>query len=180
MTLSSAENQAENQKPKTKNTCMAPVRRGRGPLLPSDNGQALPAFPAPPRTVARTRPAVVTSTRPWTAATRPDGRDRTGAADGAGGIARRMSAHILNAGKPAAWCTTAEFRGGDRRLSRDLRNRGLGHVLVDPQALGQRPDADGPVRADRLAVALPEVGKGRLRRAADAPDRPAAGDRAAV
>jgi SRSO17 transposase len=71
-------------------------------------------------------------------------------------LARRMLARALDANIPAAWCTADEFYGGDRHLRRDLQARGVGYVLA--VARNHRVTAragDGPVRADRLAAALP-------------------------
>jgi SRSO17 transposase len=71
-------------------------------------------------------------------------------------LGRRMLARALDAGIPAAWCTADEFYGGDQHLRRDLQARDVGYVLA--VAKSHRVTAcavDGPVRADRLADALP-------------------------
>jgi SRSO17 transposase len=71
-------------------------------------------------------------------------------------LARRMLTRALDAQVPAAWCTADEAYGGDRQLRRDLQARGVGYVLAVAKShrVTARP-ADGPVRADRLAAALP-------------------------
>jgi SRSO17 transposase len=71
-------------------------------------------------------------------------------------LGRRMLARALDAGVPAAWVTADEFYGGDRHLRRDLQTRGVGYVLAVAKShrVTARPD-QGPVRADRLAAALP-------------------------
>jgi SRSO17 transposase len=78
-------------------------------------------------------------------------------------LARRMLARALDAGVPAAWCTADEFYGGDRHLRRDLQARGVGYVLAVAKShrVIARPD-QGPVRADRLAAALPSRAWNRL------------------
>lgn len=71
-------------------------------------------------------------------------------------LGRRMLAHALDAGVPAAWATADEFYGGDQHLRRDLQARGIGYVLA--VAKSHRVTArtvDGPVRADRLTAGLP-------------------------
>jgi SRSO17 transposase len=78
-------------------------------------------------------------------------------------LARRMLARTFDAGVPAQWCTADEFYGGDRHLRRDLQARGVGYVLA--VARSHRVTAqplDGPVRADRLADALPTRAWNRL------------------
>jgi SRSO17 transposase len=71
-------------------------------------------------------------------------------------LGRRMLARALDAGVPAAWATADECYGGDRHLRRDLQARGLGYVLAVAKShrVTTRPE-QGPVRADRLATALP-------------------------
>jgi SRSO17 transposase len=67
-----------------------------------------------------------------------------------------MLARALDAGVPARWCTADEFYGGDQHLRRDLQARGMGYVLAvakNHRVIAHA--ADGPVRADRLAAALP-------------------------
>jgi SRSO17 transposase len=71
-------------------------------------------------------------------------------------LGRRMLARALEAGTPAAWATADEFYGGDQHLRRDLQTRDVGYVLA--VAKNHRVVAtavEGPVRADRLAAALP-------------------------
>ncbi len=71
-------------------------------------------------------------------------------------LGRRMLARALDAGVPAAWCTADEFYGGDRHLRRDLQTRRIGYVLAVAKSHRVIARAvDGPVRADRLAAALP-------------------------
>jgi SRSO17 transposase len=67
-----------------------------------------------------------------------------------------MLTRALDAQVPAAWCTADEAYGGDRQLRRDLQARRVGYVLAVAKShrVTARP-ADGPVRADRLAAALP-------------------------
>lgn len=67
-----------------------------------------------------------------------------------------MLARALDAGVPAGWATADEFYGGDRHLRRDLQARGVGYVLaVAKSHRVTARAAEGPVRADRLAAALP-------------------------
>jgi SRSO17 transposase len=78
-------------------------------------------------------------------------------------LGRRMLTRALDAGVPAAWATADEFYGGDQHLRRDLQTRGVGYVLA--VAKSHRVTAhpvDGPVRADRLADALPARAWNRL------------------
>jgi SRSO17 transposase len=71
-------------------------------------------------------------------------------------LGRRMLARALDAGVPAGWCTADEFYGGDQYLRRDLQARGIGYVLAVAKSHRVITRAvDGPVRADRLAAALP-------------------------
>jgi SRSO17 transposase len=71
-------------------------------------------------------------------------------------LGRRMLARALDAGVPAAWCTADEFYGGDQYLRADLQARGIGYVLAVAKSHRVTARAvDGPVRADRLAAALP-------------------------
>jgi SRSO17 transposase len=78
-------------------------------------------------------------------------------------LGRRMLARALDAGVPAAWATADEFYGGDQHLRRDLQARGVGYVLA--VAKNHRVTAravDGPLRADRLADALPRQAWNRI------------------
>jgi hypothetical protein len=78
-------------------------------------------------------------------------------------LARRMLARALDDEVPAAWCTADEFYGGHRHLRRDLQTRGLGCVLAVARShrVTARP-ADGPIRVDRLAAALPAEAWNRI------------------
>ena len=71
-------------------------------------------------------------------------------------LGRRMLARALDTGTPAAWATADEFYGGDRHLRRDLQTRQVGYVLAVARSHRVIARTDqGPVRADRLAAALP-------------------------
>ena len=71
-------------------------------------------------------------------------------------LGRRMLERALDAGVPAAWCTADEFYGGDGHLRWDLQAHGVGYVLAVAKSHRVTTHAvDGPVRADRLAAALP-------------------------
>jgi SRSO17 transposase len=78
-------------------------------------------------------------------------------------LGRRMLTRALDAGVPAAWATADEFYGGDGQLRRDLQARGVGYVLAVAKShrVTARPD-QGPVRADRLAAALPSRAWNRI------------------
>ena len=78
-------------------------------------------------------------------------------------LGRRMLARAVAAGVPAAWATADEFYGGDQHLRRDLQARGVGYVLA--VAKNHRVIArvgEGPVRADRLAAAVPSRAWNRI------------------
>ncbi|HEU4425627.1 MAG TPA: hypothetical protein VFR67_24090 [Pilimelia sp.] len=56
---------------------------------------------------------------------------------------------------PAAWATADEFYGGDRRLRRDLQDRGIRYVLAVARSHRVTAFAAiGPQRADQVAADL--------------------------
>ena len=66
-----------------------------------------------------------------------------------------MIARALDAGTPAAWVAGDEVYGADPGLRADLERRQAGYVLAVARSHRRSPPAPAPVRADKLAAALP-------------------------